>query len=127
MEYANTIRSHIISNTNIKKLQTIQNKALRIATGCTRDTNTQHPHNETKVLLMDTYLKLRATQLKQLTKTQTCPLHDLNAYSDRPRNIKATIFHKNEHTKIIISQPNITFEKCTENLKHYYLLKIPQF
>ena len=46
------------------------------------------------------------------------PLYDLNAYSDSPRNMKATIFHNNEH--IIISDPNITPEKCRENLKHIY-------
>ena len=63
MEYAN------ISNTNIKKLQTIQNIALRIATECTRDANTQNVHDKTKVLPMDTHLKLYATQLKQFTQT----------------------------------------------------------
>ena len=35
LEYANIIWSPIVSNTNIKKLQTIQNTALQIATGCT--------------------------------------------------------------------------------------------
>ena len=54
-------------------LQTIQNTALQIATGCTRDTNTQHLHDETKVLPIDAHLKLHATQLKQLTKIQTHP------------------------------------------------------
>ena len=29
-------------DTNVKKLQIIQNTALKIATGCTRDTNIQH-------------------------------------------------------------------------------------
>ena len=48
LKYANTIWSPIISNTNIKKLQTIQNTALQIAAGCTQDTNTQHLHDETK-------------------------------------------------------------------------------
>ena len=38
-----------------------------------------------------------ATQLKQLTQTQTNTLHDLNAHSVPPKNIKATIFHNNEH------------------------------
>ena len=61
----------------MKKLQIIQNTALQIATGCTRDTNTQHLHDETKVLPMDTHLKFYATQLKQLTQTPTHPLHDL--------------------------------------------------
>ena len=74
------IWSPMISNTNIKKLQTIQNTDLQIVTGCTRDTNTQHLHDETKVFPIDTHLKLHANQLKQLTQTQTHSLHDLNAY-----------------------------------------------
>ena len=69
---------------------------------------------------MDTHLKLHTTQLKQLTHTQTHPLHDLNAYSDPPRNMKATIFHNNEYTNIIISDPNVTIEKYRENLKHIH-------
>ena len=44
----------------------MQNPALRIATGCTRDTYTQHLHDKTKVLPIDSHLKLHATQLKQL-------------------------------------------------------------
>ena len=72
LEYANIIWSPIISNTNIKKLQTNQNTTLQIATGCTPDTNTQ-----TKVLPVDTHLKFHTTPLKQLTQTQTHPLHDL--------------------------------------------------
>ena len=120
MEYANTIWSPIISNTNIKKLQNIQNTALQI-TGCTRDANTQHLYDKTKVLLMDIHLKLHATQLKQLTQTQTYPLYDLNAYLNLPRNRKARIFHNNKHTNIIILKPDITPEKCRENFKHIHV------
>ena len=109
-----------MSNTNIKKLQIIQNAFLQIATGCIQDTNTQHLHNETKVLPMDMHLKLHATQLKQLTQIQTYPLHDLNAYLNLPKNMKAIIFHNNEHTNIIISKPDITPEECRENLKHIH-------
>ena len=109
MEYAN------ISNTNIKKLQTIQNIALRFATGCTRDANTQHLHDKTKVLPMNTHLKLYATQLKQFTQTQA---H--NAYLNPPRNMKATIFYNNKHNSIIISKPGVTFEKCRENHKQVH-------
>ena len=36
-------------NTNINKLQITQNTALRIATGCTTDTNTQHLHDKTHI------------------------------------------------------------------------------
>ena len=126
LEYENTIWSPIISNTNIKKVQTIQNTALRI-TGCTRDTNAQHLHDETKALPMDTHLKLHTTYLKQLTQTQTHSLHDLNAYLNLPRNMKATIFHNNKHTNIIILKPNITPEECRENLKHIYTTITSQY
>ena len=42
-----TIWSPFASDTNINKLQITQNTALRIATGWTTDTNTQHLHDET--------------------------------------------------------------------------------
>src|SRR5437867_3673401 len=44
IEYASTIWSPVISDTNLQKLQTTQNSALRVITGCTSDTNTQHLH-----------------------------------------------------------------------------------
>ena len=59
-------------------------------------------------------------KLKQLTQTQTHPLHDLNAYLYPPMNMKATIFHNNEHINIIISKPDITAEECRENLKYIH-------
>ena len=40
LDYASTIWSPNASETNIDKLQIVQNTALRIATGCTHDTNT---------------------------------------------------------------------------------------
>ena len=75
-------------------------------------TNIQYLHDKTKVLPMDTHLKLHAIQLKQQTQTQTHLLHDFNAYSDPLSNIKATIFHNNEHTNINISKLDITLEEC---------------
>ena len=71
---------------------------------------------------MGTHLKLHATQLKQLTKTQTHPVHDVNAYSGPPRNLKATIFHNYVYTNII-SEANIFFL----NLKHIYTTITPQY
>ena len=78
---------------------------------------------------MDTHLKLYATQLKQLTQTHTHthPLHDLNAYLNLPRNKKATVFHNNEHTNIIISEPDITPEECRENLKYIHITITSQY
>ena len=96
-----------------------------------KGTNTQYLHDKTEVLPMDTHLKLHATQCKQLTQTQTHPLHDLNASLNPPRNMKAmTIskqFHNNEHTNIIISEPDITPEECRENLKHIHTIITSQY
>ena len=71
-----------MSNTNIKKLQTIQTTALFIAIGCTQDTNIQGLHDKSNVLSMGINLKLHATHLRQMTQTQTHPLHYLNARLD---------------------------------------------
>ena len=76
---------------------------------------------------MNTHLKLHAVQLKQLTPTQTQPLHDLNAYIHPPRNMKVTIFHNNEHPNIIISKPDIILEVCRENLKHIHTTITSQY
>ena len=53
--------------------------------------------------------------------TQTHPLHDLNAHSDPPRNMKATIFYKNKHTNFIISDPGITPEECKKTSNTFTL------
>ena len=109
-----------------KETASHSNTALQIAIGCKQDTNTQHLHDEIKILPMHTHLKLHATQLKQLTQTQTHPLHDLNAYSDLPRNMKTTIFHNNKHTNITISKLDITPKECRKNLKHIHITIISQ-
>ena len=49
LEYASSIWSPLASSTSIKKLQVMQNAALRTATGCTQDTHinicmTKHSH-----------------------------------------------------------------------------------
>ena len=73
---------------------------------------------------MDTHFKLHPTQLKQMTQTHS--LHDLNTYLNLPRNMKAIIFHDNEHTNIIISKPDVTPEECKRNLKHIHTTIILQ-
>ena len=41
--------------------------------------------------------------------------------------MKASIFHNNEHTNIIISKPNITLDECRENLKHIHTTITSQY
>ena len=76
---------------------------------------------------MDTHLKLHATKLKQLTQTQKHPLHDLNAYLDPTRNMKATVFYNNEHTNIINSILDITPKECRENFQDIHTTITSQY
>ena len=41
--------------------------------------------------------------------------------------MKATIFHTNEHTNIIVSKPEITSEEYKENLKHIHTTITSQY
>ena len=75
LEYASSVWSPIASSTSINKLQVMQNAALRIATGCTQDTNIQHLHDETHTLPIHEHLQLHAPQYKQKTQHPSHPLH----------------------------------------------------
>ena len=62
MSYASPAWAATISDSHLNTLQTIQNNALRIITGCTKTTPIEHLHSETKVLPMKEYLNMRGTQ-----------------------------------------------------------------
>merc|ERR1712074_459795 len=118
MEYASTIWSPIISHTNTTKLQTIQNSALRTITGCTRDTNAEHLHEETKILPIDKHLKLHASQLRQKSQDPDHPLHHITTQPRNPRNKKQTIFKNENYTVNIDTPPQDTTEQTIKlNMK----------
>ena len=98
IEYASTIWGPIVSQSNLEKLQTIQNSSLRIATGCTRDTNAQHLHEESKILPIKEHIKLHSSILRQKSQLSNHPLNQLNKQKPKSRNLKETIFHNNNFT-----------------------------
>ena len=103
LQYASTIWSPNASETNIDKLQIVQNSALRMATGCTHDTNTQHFHDETNVLPIHQHLQLRASQIKHKSQHPAHPLHKLTIHPHTPRLQKKHIqqhqlHHQHRHT-----------------------------
>jgi hypothetical protein len=59
LAYASPAWAPALSNTNIQKLQTLQNKALRIVTGCTQSTPIKHLHAVTKILPIKAHLDMR--------------------------------------------------------------------
>ena len=119
IEYASTVWSPIASDTNIKKLQTIQNSALRIATGCTADTNAQHLHDETQILPIKQHLQLHASQLLQKSEHITHPLHHLTLQPPATRKQKQSIFHPDyQHiTRIKTNKKDTQEDNIKKNLK----------
>ena len=118
MEYASTIWSPITSTTNLKHLQTVQNSALRTITGCTRDTNVAHLHQETKILPVETHLKLHASQLRQQAQHPDHTLHALTRQLPAPRLMKQTVFYNRNYTfNLDISPENASGETIKENIK----------
>ena len=91
LEYVSSVWSPIASSTSIKKLQVMQNAALRTATGCTQDTNIQHLHDETLTLPIHEHLQLHASQYKQKIQHPSHPLHKHTTYFNTPR-LKKTLF-----------------------------------
>lgn len=116
IEYANTIWSPITSTTNMQKLQTVQNKALRTITGCTLDTNTSHLHTETQILPITTHLQLHASQLRQQAQHPQHTLHAFTRKAPNPRYKKQTIFdNNNNYTYNIATNPENTTEATIKN------------
>ena len=73
LEYASPIWSPAISDTNMEKLQTIQNMALKTATGCLNMTHFEHVHQETKVLPLKQHTEMIAQQYLASTYLPTHP------------------------------------------------------
>lgn len=81
LEYGAPIWSPIISNNSWNKLQVVQNQALRIATGCLKMSNTDHLHQETKVLPLQPHATLIT---KQFLLYSHLPGHPGQKHLDRP-------------------------------------------
>ena len=118
LEYASTIWSPSSKDTNIQKLQTVQNSALRIATGCTADTNAQHLHEESNILPLQQHLKLHASQLRQKAQLTEHTLHHMTTQTRSLRQQKPTTFDNNQYTTNMDTPPqNTTGETIKTNMK----------
>ena len=93
--------------------------ALRIATGCTSDTNIQHLHNETNILPLNAHLKLHSSQLRQKSQHPTHPLHKFTVLTENERHKKQTIFDNNYNYTVNINMKSdlICEDLIQSNLK----------
>ena len=86
LSYAHIAWQPDTADTHLDKLQTTQNTALRIATGCTKSTPIPHLHRETLVLPIKQHMRMRGTHIYTSTEDPTHPLHHLRtAPARRPR------------------------------------------
>ena len=87
ISYAHPAWQPDLANTHLQKLQTTQNTALRIATGCTKSTPITHLHEETHVLPLKSHLDMRGTHFHTSTLDPAHPLHYLHdpTLTRRPR------------------------------------------
>ena len=70
IDYASPAWAAHLSENHLQTLQTQQNKSLKIITGCTARSNTDHLHWETKVLQTKDHLDMRGTHLPQPAQTK---------------------------------------------------------
>ena len=113
LEYAGTIYAPIISDKQLTALQVTQNQGLRIATGCTSDTNINHIHDETKILPIEKHLRLHSSQLRQKASHPDHPLHRLTTQPQPPRLKKKTIFNNYQYTLNIDPDPTHAIDENT--------------
>ena len=91
MEYAGSAWAPNLSKSQHKTLQTIQNKALRIITGCTQTAPIDHVHHETKVLKLHEHLDMRGAQFFDAASENTKhPCHHMKLHPRIQRYIKKT-------------------------------------
>ena len=117
LEYGGTIFGPTITKTQLTHLQTKQNQALRIATGCTADTSNNHLHDETNILPLKEHLRLHGSQLRQKATDPDHPLHRLTEQPPPPRLMKKTIFNNNDYTINKETEARLTDNDARQNLK----------
>ena len=77
--------------THHNTLQTIQNNALRIITGCTQTTPTNHLHYQTQVVTLQDHINMRGTQfIPAASANPDHPCQHMLAHQPTPRSIKTT-------------------------------------
>ena len=94
LNYAAAIWSPNISDTSFEHLQRLQNRALRIATGCHSNTQISHLHHEAKVALVKDHLELLSTQLLLSCSRPSHPSHDVIRQPQGARSMKHTLQSK---------------------------------
>jgi hypothetical protein len=77
-----------IKPTNIKRLQAVQNRCLRLATGCHQAASIDHLHSEAQILPVEAHLDMVCTQFLAGAMMRGHPSHDIVQRPPGPRRNK---------------------------------------
>ena len=91
LEYAAPIWTPTISQTSWNKLQTVQNQALRTATGNLAMSSSEHVHQECKMLPVKDHCTMISKQYLAACHQQNHPGNKHLNQNPQPRNLKPTI------------------------------------
>jgi hypothetical protein len=113
INYAVPAWGPVISKSNWDRLERVQNRALRVITGCLPTTPISHLHAETKVLPIKDHLDLIGTQFYSRTLNLDHPLHFSLRPTPAPRAKKNTpaLYFSHIFNNIPPPPPNITLIK----------------
>ncbi|KAI5707813.1 hypothetical protein M8J77_010316 [Diaphorina citri] len=116
INYAAPIWSPQVSETNWKKLQVIQNAALRIATGCHLMSHQDHLHRETQIIPVQQHNILLSLQYLAtcLLPSHTC--NNIVTAPQPPRSIRRSLV--NTYLPILRERHLMGDSVTNENIKH---------
>ena len=79
------------SNASVTKLQTVQNAALRIATGCHKMSSIDHLHMEAEIMTVKEPLNMLCTQFLATCLQENHPSFPIVTADSGPRTVKKTL------------------------------------
>ena len=91
LEYAAPVLDPLLSKTSWTKLERAENSALRIATGCTAMTGSEHLHAETQIVPVREHCRLLSAQHLRNSLLPDHPNHGLLHRPPPPRHLKKTL------------------------------------
>lgn len=113
INYAAPVWTPNLSETNYKRLQTVQNTALRTITGCHKMSSVDHIHQETKILPIKAHQELLSAQYLAKCSNNGHPCRDLLEHQNHPRMMKHTLTTK--HLPVVEAAIN-TSDRPINNL-----------
>ena len=96
-DYAAAIVYPLYSDASLNRLQLVQNRGLRLITGCHSASSTDHLHREAKILPVEKHLKLLAAQHLAKCQQPQHPSHSVVNLPPGPRTMKNTLKTKVQH------------------------------